>query len=146
VDEQHPSVAPERMATWRRPLGLFGATQSHCVTGFPAQACAPEASDWSTFAAAVPAGVPVSSWVLRDFGHMDFVDPGCGFACSACAGGGAPLTTRLLSLRALCVAFLDRTLRDDATAQGYLDGAERTALRDAGVLWNGMVSTLPRCP
>lgn len=143
VTDATPSIAPERMDGLRRPLGLFGATQSRCVS--LGQSCAPEASDYRRFAAAAPTAVPVTVWPLRDFGHMNFVDPGCGFTCNACAAGSAPLDSRLAALRALSVAFLERYARDDASAQTYLDGAERASLAAAGVLWNGMSATLPAC-
>jgi hypothetical protein len=143
ITDATPSIAPERMGTLMRPLGMFGATQSRC----PAlgQTCAPESSDYRRFAAAAPMTVPVTVWPLRDFGHMNFVDPGCGFACSACSSGSTPLDSRLAALRALSVAFLERYARNDASAQSWLDGAERATLTAAGALWNGMASTLPAC-
>ena len=143
VSATTPSIAPERMSGLQRPLGLFGATQSRCAR--LGQTCAPETSDYRQFAAAAPMGATLALWALRDFGHMDFVDPGCGLACSACSGGAAPLDSRFNALKALSVAFLERHARGDTSAQGYIDGAERNALLTSGVLWNGMNSTLPAC-
>ncbi len=143
VTDATPSIAPERMGGLRQPLGMFGATQSRCAR--LGQTCAPESSDYRQFAAAAPAGAALALWALRDFGHMDFVDPGCGFTCSACSGGGAPLDGRLAALRALSVAFLERFARGDASARGYINGAERDALVRAMTLWNGAMSSLPAC-
>jgi hypothetical protein len=142
VTDATPSIAPERMGGLRRPLGLFGATQSRCAS--LGQTCAPEASDYRAFASAAPTAVPVTVWPLRDFGHMNFVDPGCGLACVACAGGAAPLDSRLAALRTLTVAFLERYARDDASMQTWIDGAGRASLLAAGTLWNG-AATLPAC-
>lgn len=143
VSASTPSIAPERMSGLQRPLGLVGATQSRCAR--LGQTCAPESSDYRQFAAAAPMGATLAVWSLRDFGHMDFVDPGCGLACGACTGGAAPLDSRFNALKALAVAFLERHARGDASAQGYIDGAERNALVTSGALWNGMASSLPAC-
>jgi hypothetical protein len=143
ITEATPSIAPERMGELRRPLGLFGATQSRCAS--LGQTCAPESSDYRRFAAAAPSSVPVTVWALRDFGHMNFVDPGCGIACLACASGSTPLDSRLAALRLLTVAFLERYTRNDATMQTWLDGPGRASLTASGVLWNGAASTLPPC-
>ena len=81
----------------------------------------------------------------RDFGHMNFVDPGCGFACSACSSGSMPLESRLAALRGLTVAFLERYARDDASMQTWFDGPARAGLIAAGTLWNGTAAALPAC-
>ncbi len=143
ITDATPSVTPERMGSLRRALGLFGATQSRCAR--LGQTCAPESSDYRQFATAVPMGVPVAVWPLRDFGHMDFVDACMGFTCGTCSGGGAPLDSRRAALRALTVAFLERYARNDASMQPWLDGAQRAALVSAGVLWNGTPANLPAC-
>lgn len=140
---QRPSVAPEMMSGLRVPLGLVGATQSRCPQ--LGQACAPEPHDYRQFAAAAPATVPHPVWALRNFGHMDFADPGCGFVCAACARGAAPIDARVAALRGLAVAFLDQYVRGDASARGWIDGAEYRALVLAGTLWDGTASTLPAC-
>jgi hypothetical protein len=141
ITDATPSVAPERMSGLRRPLGLFGATQSRC--GF--MACAPTANNYQQFASAAPAGSTVVTWPLNNFGHMDFVDPGCGFACNTCSGGAAPIDTRIAALRELTVSFLERFARGDTSVQGALDGARRAELLRAGALWDGATAPLPAC-
>lgn len=145
LDDAHPSIAPERMPSLTRPLALVGATQSRCG-GLLNPPCAPEASDYRAFASSAPATVPHPVFPLLDYGHMDFVDPGCGLTCGVCATGRAPLESRQGALRAVVVAFLDRHLRGDTTAEPLLTGAERDALVRAGALWDGRLDTLPRCP
>ncbi|MEZ4389995.1 MAG: hypothetical protein R3A48_02775 [Polyangiales bacterium] len=142
VDDAHPSVAPERMGALRVPLALFGASQSRC--GFLGQSCAPEASNWQTFARSAPSGARVATYPLLRFGHNDFVDTSCGLPCLACARGAAPLTTRELAVRALTVGFLERYTKDVRSAQAYVDGAVRDSLVSTGVLWDGS-APLPPC-
>ncbi len=143
ITDATPSLAPERMPMLRRPLGLFGATQSRCVNF--GTACAPESGDYRQFAAAAPDGATLAIWPLRDFGHMNFVDPGCGLICNTCANGASPLDSRLAALRELSVSFLERFTRGDTSVDGAIRGARRDALVRAGVLWDGTAATLPAC-
>ncbi len=143
ITDATPSIAPERMPTLRRPLGLFGATQSRCVN--LGTACAPESGDYRQFAAAAPAGASLAIWPLRDFGHMNFVDPGCGFICGTCANGASPLDSRLAALRELSVSFLERFTRGDTSVDSAIRGARRYALVRAGFLCDRTSTTLPAC-
>jgi pimeloyl-ACP methyl ester carboxylesterase len=144
VSDATPSIAPEQMGRLTRPLALFGATQSRCVQ--LGQACAPEGSNYLRFAAAAPAGARVGLYPLSNFGHNDFVDTACGFQCSLCARGAAPLDSRARALRFLSVAFLERYVRGDESLQAYVVGAGREAFVASGALWDGRTATLPRCP
>ncbi len=144
ITDATPSIAPERMGGLMRPLGMFGATQSRCSQ--LGQSCAPESSDYRQFAMASPPGATVLTWALRNFGHMDFVDPGCGFVCGTCRGGAAPLDSRVAALKAISVAFLERYARGDLSAQSWVSGDRRTAWVRDGTLWDGAASTLPACP
>lgn len=139
-----PSIAPERIGRLTRPLALFGATQSRCVQ--LGQSCAPEASNYLRFAAGVPDGARVALYPLINFGHNDFVDTACGFQCSVCARGAAPLDSRARALRFLSVAFLERYARGDESLQPYISGAGRDLFVREGALWDGRTATLPRCP
>ncbi len=139
-----PSIAPERIGRLTRPLALFGATQSRCVQ--LGQSCAPEASNYLRFAAAAPDGARVALYPLSNFGHNDFVDTACGFQCSVCARGAAPLDSRARALRFLSVAFLERYTRGDESLQPYITGAGRDVFVRDGALWDGRTATLPRCP
>ena len=139
-----PSIAPEQMGRLMRPLALFGGTQSRCSSPFTP--CAPEASNYLQFFAAVPMGVPVGLYPLTNFGHNDFVDTACGFQCALCARGAAPLDSRLHALRALTVAFLQRFVRGDTSLDGYVSGDERARYVASGALWNLRANTLPACP
>lgn len=143
VSAMRPSIAPERMAMLRVPLGVFGSSLGRCA-GFGG-ACAPEASNWLQFVVSAPAGVAHPFWVPNNFGHNDFLDPGCFGACSLCAAGSANDAQRR-AVRAISVAFLDRYARGDASAQPLLDGAGRVAYVAAGTLWDGTLSGMTRCP
>ena len=83
---------------------------------------------------------------LSNFGHNDFVDTACGFQCSVCARGAAPLDSRARALRFLSVAFLERYARGDESLQPYITGAGRDVFVRDGALWDGRTATLPRCP
>jgi pimeloyl-ACP methyl ester carboxylesterase len=144
VSDATPSIAPEQMGRLTRPLALFGATQSRCVQ--LGQACAPEGSNYLRFAAAAPAGARVGLYPLSNFGHNDFVDTACGFQCSVCARGAAPLDSRARALRFLTVAFLERHVRGDESLEPYVAGAGRESFVAGGALWDGRTATLPRCP
>lgn len=126
-----------------RPLGLFGATQSRCSS--LGTSCSPESGDYRQFAAAAPSTVTVAVWPLRNFGHMDFVDPGCGLICNTCVAGAAPIDSRSAALRELSVSFLERFTRNDTSLDGAIRGARRDALMRDGVLWDGTAATLPPC-
>ena len=127
-----------------RPLALFGATQSRCLN--LGQSCAPEASNYLRFAAAAPMGARVGLYPLANFGHNDFVDTACGFQCSLCARGAAPLDSRAVALRFLTVAFLERFARGDETLDSYVAGEGRDSFVRSGALWDGRTAALPRCP
>ncbi|MDB4929523.1 MAG: hypothetical protein JWM10_2007 [Myxococcaceae bacterium] len=144
VSDATPSIAPEQMGRLTRPLALFGATQSRCAQF--GQACAPEGSNYLRFAAAAPAGARVGLYPLSNFGHNDFVDTACGFQCSVCARGAAPLDSRARALRFLAVAFLERYVRGDEALQPYVAGEGRDSFVASGALWDGRTATLPRCP
>ena len=76
---------------------------------------------------------------------MQFLDdPSCGFTCSVCVAGKSPVDPRKAAVRATVVAFLERHLRGDASAQSWLDGAKRAELVAAKDFWDG-VSALPPC-
>ncbi len=144
VTEATPSIAPERMGRLTRPLALFGATQSRCQMF--GQSCAPEGSNYLRFAAAAPTGARVGLYPLINFGHNDFVDTACGFQCTVCSRGAAPLDSRTRALRFLSVAFLERFARGDEALQPYVAGAGRDSFVSSGALWDGRTATLPRCP
>lgn len=144
ITDATPSVAPERMAMLRRPIGFVGTSLGRCMSF--GTACAPEASNWFQFVISAPMDVPHPFWVLNNFGHNDALDPGCIGACSFCVSGGAAIDPQRRALRAISVAFLDRYTRNDVGAQSLLDGPARAAYVTAGTLWNGTMSGLSRCP
>jgi hypothetical protein len=146
IDAAHPKLAPTETAKLKVPMGYFGATQSHCTSGtIGATACAPTGLDAAAFFAGTPATTPKYLWTVWDFGHMQFLDnPNCGFTCSACAAGKSAIDPRKVAIRSTAVAFLERHVRGDASAQSYLDGAKRDANVTAKNFWDGK-ATLPAC-
>ncbi len=140
-DAAHPKLNPTETAKLTKPMGYFGATQSHCGS----TACAPTGLDAAAFFAGTPATTPKYLWTVWDFGHMQFLDnPNCGFTCSACAAGKSALDPRKVAIKSTAVAFLERYVRGDASAQSYLDGAKRDANVTAKNFWDGK-ATLPAC-
>lgn len=140
-DAAHPKLNPTETAKLTKPMGYFAATQSHCG----GNACAPTGLDAAAFFAGTPTTIPKYLWTVWDFGHMQFLDnPSCGFTCSACAAGKSALDPRKLAIKSTAVAFLERHVRGDASAQSYLDGAKRDANVVAKNFWDGK-ATLPAC-
>ena len=140
-DAQHPKLNPTEVAKVTVPMGYFGATASHCGS----TACAPTGLDAATFFASTKSSTPHYLWIVNDFGHMQFLDnPACGFACSACAAGKAPIDPRRTAIAATAVAFLKRHVDGDTTAQRWLDGDKRDAYVASAILWSG--TGTPPCP
>jgi hypothetical protein len=140
-DAAHPKLNPTETAKLTKPMGYFGATQSHCGS----TACAPTGLDAAAFFAGTPATTPKYLWTVWDFGHMQFLDnPNCGFTCSACSAGKSAVDPRKVAIKSTAVAFLERYLRSDVGAQSYLDGAKRDANVAAKNFWDGK-TTLPAC-
>ena len=146
IDAAHPKLAPTETAKLTIPMGYFGATQSHCTAStFGATPCAPTGLDAAAFFAGTPTTISKYLWTVWDFGHMQFLDnPNCGFTCSACAAGKSALDPRKVAIKSTAVAFLERYVRGDASAQSYLDGAKRDANVTAKNFWDGK-ATLPAC-
>jgi hypothetical protein len=146
IDAAHPKLAPTETAKLKVPMGYFGATQSHCTAStLGATPCAPTGLDAAAFYAGTATTIPKYLWTVWDFGHMQFLDnPSCGFTCSACSAGKSPIDPRKVAVRATSVAFLERYLRADLTAQSWLDGVKRDANVTAKNFWDG-TSTLPVC-
>lgn len=146
-DAQHPQLAPTQTAKLKVPMGYFGATQSHCSSGgIGSSPCAPTGLDAAALYAGTATTVPRYLWTVWDFGHMQFLDdPNCGFTCNACvAGTSSTVAARKVAIKATAVAFLERHLRGDLSAQSYLDGAKRAANVAAKNFWDG-TSAAPSC-
>jgi hypothetical protein len=143
-DDAHPKMIPTETAKIAVPVGYFGATQSRCVKSSFGPACAPEGADAAAFFAATPTTIPRALWTVFDFGHMQFLDGACGFACTACTDGKGDLAARHTAIDAIAVAFLQRHVDGIAAAQTWIDGAKRDAYVTAGVLWDGVVAK-PAC-
>lgn len=147
VDAAHPQLAPSETAKLTVPMGYFGATQSRCSTGgFGASPCAPTTLDAAALYAATPAATPRHLWTVMDFGHMQFLDnPSCGFVCNACVAGASPADPRKIAVRGTAVAFLERHVRGESSAQPWLDGPVVAAHVTSGVFLGG-TSKPPACP
>lgn len=133
VNDDYPSVAPERMGDIAVPVGLVGETTNATCQGFGCQACAPEADNFAQYAAA--AVTPTYSFEIVGANHVSFLDdPNCGLFCSVCsAGTDAPAVTRRLTQRYL-TAFLQVYLAGHAEFGTYLNGAELQHDVDLGLV------------
>ncbi len=130
--DKRPSLAPERMGDLLVPALYLGAA----LSPMGQQPCAPLASNACRFYESTPSSTPSWIGIVKDFGHMQFLDPyDCPFLCGTCERGPeAEHGTRQSIFRGLTVAFLEYTLRDKA---GYLDlfeGAGRAQLESDGML------------
>lgn len=138
-DASKPKLNPTEVAKVTVPMGYFGATASHCGS----MACAPSGLDAMAFSANTKS--PHYLWMVNDFGHMQFLDnPACGFTCSACAAGKAPIDPRRAAIQETAVAFLKRHVEGDKSAQPWLDGDKRDAYVKSSIYWAG--SGTPPCP
>jgi hypothetical protein len=146
-DAQHPQLAPTETAKLKVPMAYFGATQSHCSSGtIGSSACAPTGLDAAALYAGTPNTIPRYLWTVWDFGHMQFLDdPNCGFTCNACVAGKSVVDPRKVAIKSTAVAFLERYVRSDTSAQSYLDGAKLQANVTAKNFWDGVTSSLPAC-
>jgi predicted dienelactone hydrolase len=133
VNDDYPSVAPERMADITVPIGLVGETVNATCQGFGCQACAPEADNFAQYAAA--AQTPTYTFEIVGANHVSFLDdPNCGLFCSVCsAGTDAPDVTRRLTQRYL-TAFLQVYLAGRPEFATYLRGAELQHDVDLGLV------------
>jgi pimeloyl-ACP methyl ester carboxylesterase len=125
---KHPSVTPELMGGFSVPA-LF-------LAGQDSGSCAPAASNACRFDEAATSSNPHYLAVMKDFGHMQFVDASFCLACAACSSGvsGAAETLAKDGERGLIVAFLQEQVRGDAAWHTFLAGAGRDALVAQGVI------------
>lgn len=142
---QRPFLIPTgELAKLTKPIGYVGATQSRCAN--LGTSCAPVGKDAAAFFGATPATLPRYLWTIYDFGHMQFLDnPACGFTCNSCVAGKSDVAQRKAWNKALFVAFLERHLRADASAQTWLDGPRRDEGYGLKQLWDGKIDR-PACP
>lgn len=106
------------------PTGFLGETTD--ATG-AFQACAPAASNFTTFYA--QAKTPSLSVTVLGANHMSFLDDvsKCGFTCSLCNAATAKNADVNALARAFVVAFVQRHVRGIASYDSYLTGADAVA-------------------
>lgn len=106
------------------PTGFLGETTD--ATG-AFQACAPAASNFTTFHAA--AKTPSLQVTALGANHMSFLDDvsSCGLTCSFCNAATASNTDVTTMARAFMTAFFERHLRGNAAYDTYLTGAQAQA-------------------
>lgn len=133
VNDDYPSVAPERMGDIAVPVGLVGETVNATCQGFACQACAPEADNFAQYAAA--AVTPTFTFEIVGANHVSFLDdPNCGLFCSVCSPGtDAPEVTRRLTQRYL-TAFLQVYVAGQIEFATYLQGEQLQHDVDLGLV------------
>lgn len=104
------------------PTAFLGETRD-AQAGFGGQACAPAASNYTTFFA--KARSPSVEVTVLGASHPSFVDDidACGFACSACKAATSPHEQVQGIARAYVTAFFERWLRGRVEYDAYLTGA-----------------------
>lgn len=106
------------------PTGFLGETTDATGTF---QACAPAASNFTTFYA--QAKSPSLSVTVMGANHMSFLDDvsKCGVTCSFCKPAAASNADVNALARAFVVAFVERHVRGRASYDAYLTGADAVA-------------------
>jgi fermentation-respiration switch protein FrsA (DUF1100 family) len=129
--KKHPSVTPEMMANLKVPALYFGAEIS------ATDSCSPTTGNACRFREATTSS-PAFLLVLKNFGHMQFLDNSGCLLCSQCKKGvtGNDELKWQTDFRGLIVAFLELTQRGNLAYQTYLSGAQLQALQQAGVVMN----------
>lgn len=115
------SVTPEMMGNLRVPMAVLGEL-TDATGGLGGQACAPSADNFQQFfvaACQAPARLEVT---IDAADHMDWLgEPGsCGLACLACKSGTTPPATVQTISKRVTTAWLQRHLRNDASAAAWL--------------------------
>ena len=106
------------------PTGFLGETTD--ATG-SFQACAPAASNYTTFYA--KANAPSLQVTVTGANHVSFLDDvsTCGTTCSFCKAATAPNAQVNGTARAFVVAFFERYLRGNSAYDAYLTGSAAQA-------------------
>ncbi len=106
------------------PTGFLGET-TDATGGF--QACAPAASNFTTFYAKTT--TPSLQVTVLGANHMSFLDDvaSCGVTCSFCNAATAPNAQVHAMARAYVVAFYERWLHGNTAYDTYLTGAQAQA-------------------
>jgi dienelactone hydrolase len=112
------------MPSLKIPTGFLGETTD--ATG-SFQACAPAASNYTTFYAKT--STPSLEVTVTGANHMSFVDDvtACGTTCSVCNAATAPNAQVNAMAKAYVVAFYERWLRGKTAYDAYLTGAQAQA-------------------
>ncbi len=102
------------------PTGFIGETTDAAGSG---QACAPAASNFTTFYAKT--NTPSLQVTALGANHMSFLDdlPGCGITCAFCNAATATNADVTQMARAFMTAFFERHLRGKTAFDVYLTGA-----------------------
>jgi len=118
---ERPDVVPEVVAALTIPLGFLGETTNGTGGFMP---CAPTAENFQTFYAAATTAPWAAQWDFTGADHMDFVPDttGC-FTCGFCGAGTADPAVVVRNTTTLVVAFAQRHLLGDASAEVWLTGA-----------------------
>ena len=106
------------------PTGFLGETTDAASGG---QACAPAASNFTTFYAKT--NTPSLQVTALGANHMSFLDdlPACGVTCSFCNTATATNADVTQMARAFMTAFFERHLRGTSAYDAYLTGAQAQA-------------------
>jgi dienelactone hydrolase len=106
------------------PTGFLGETTDATSNG---QACAPAASNFTTFYAKTSS--PSLQVTALGANHMSFLDDlaACGFTCSFCNAATATNADVTQMARAFMTAFFERHLRGKTAYDAYLTGAQAQA-------------------
>ncbi len=104
------------------PTGFLGETTDATTTGF--QACAPAASNFTTFYAKTI--TPSLQVTALGANHMSFLDDltACGITCTFCNTATATNAGVSQMARAFMTAFFERHLRGKTAFDAYLTGAQ----------------------
>lgn len=115
-----PDIVPDSVAPLTIPVGFLGETTNGAGGFMP---CAPTAENFDTFYTAATSAVWAAKWNFIGADHMDFVadTTGC-LACGFCTAGTADPVTVVRDTTTIVVAFTQRHLLGDASAEAWLTG------------------------
>ena len=118
---ERPDIVPDVVAALTIPLGFLGETTNGSGGFMP---CAPTAENFQTFYAAATTAPWSAQWDFTNADHMDFVPDTAGcFTCGFCGAGTADPAVVVRNTMTLVVAFAQRHLFGDASAEVWLTGA-----------------------
>lgn len=117
---ERPDIVPDVVAALTIPLGFLGETTNGSGGFMP---CAPTAENFQTFYAAATATTWAAQWDFTGADHMDFVPDTAGcLTCGFCGAGTADPAVVVRHTTTLVVAFAQRHLLGDASAEVWLTG------------------------